>query len=157
MEKKDLILVSRNAHEMLVNALMEYVKEHGDEMDKYYYNEHGINEEDEGGVKVVKVLDVSDPGCSFACQNKVNDDSFDDFDYYEGYETENKLTDGFHHYSVWSLYIVRDSFGNESLKYYMFHSDGVAFDEENSEPDHDYVETLTLADLRYIIEAVIGE
>lgn len=145
MEKKDLILVSRNAREMLVNALYEYVWEHGEEMSDYFYNEHGINDEDEEGVKVVKVLDVSNPGCCFACQNTVNFNS-----------SNSCIESGFHHYSVWSLYIVCDANGNTGLKYYMFHSDGIEY-QNSSEPDHDYVDTLSLADLRYIIEAVLGQ
>lgn len=154
MDIKDLILVSRNAHEMLINALTEYVREHGVEMNNYFYNEHGIYDEDEDGVKVVKVLDISTHGCYFACQDIVNDESLENFDYHDADETQRKLSGGFHHYAIWSLYIVRDSDGNETLKYYMFHSDGVEY-EEDSEPDHDAVESLTLADLRYIIEAII--
>ena len=144
MDKKDLILVSRNAHEMLVNALMEYVRDNGEEMNEYFYNELGMDEEDEEGVKIVKVLDVSNPGCYFACQHSVN------------FDPKNSCIEhGFYHYAVWSLYIVRDADGKENLKYYMFVSNGTEY-EEDSEPDHDYVEGLSLADLRYIYEAVIN-
>lgn len=141
MDKKGLILVSRNAHEMLVNALTEYVRENGEEMSDYFYDEHGIDEEDEEGVKVVKVLDVSESGCHFACQHSVN-------------REDSCVDDRFYHYAIWSLYIVREADGTERLKYYMFHSDGIEY-EEDSEPDHDYVSSLTIADLHYVYEAVI--
>ena len=143
MDKKGLNLVSRNAHEMLINALTEYVRENGEDMCEYFYNEHGIDEEDEEGVKVVKVLDVSESGCHFACQHSVN-------------REDSCVDDRFYHYAIWSLYIVRDAYGKASLKYYMFYSNGMTY-RNDSEPNHDYVDTLSLADLHYIIEAVICE
>lgn len=155
MDIKDLISTARDAQEMLIKALTEYVREHGEEMNDYFYYEYAI-EEEEFGEEIIKVLDISDPGCCFACQNKVNDDALGNISYLNGSDTRITLSASFHHYSIWALYIVQDEFKKETLKYYMFRSNGVEF-EEDSEPDHDAVETLGLEDLRYIYEAVINK
>lgn len=155
MEIKDLIMTARQAQEMMVGALMEYVREHGDDMNDYYYNELGINEEDEEGVKVVKVLDVSDPGCAFAIQEQVNDDSMRM--YWEDGSYSEAAWCCFHHHAFWAFYIVREADGEETLKYYQFHNQGLVYDDTESEPDHDNVEYLSLAQLRYIFEAIIGD
>ena len=154
MEKADLILTEDKVRIMLVDTLMEYVRDNGKEMSEYFYNELGMDEEDEEGVKIVKVLDVSNPGCYFACQDKVSDERLEDLFSIDRMFMVKRLSDGFHHYSIWSLYIVREADGTERLKYYMFHSDGIEY-EDDSEPDHDYVSSLTIADLHYVYEAVI--
>ncbi len=155
MDIKDLILVARECQERLIKALTEYVREHGEEMSDYYYNEFGMEEEDEEGVKIVKVLNTSEMGCFFSTQFKVNDESLKDIGRHdEGFEIYDKLTDSFHYATYWAFYIVRDSLGREDLKYYKFYNDGVCYDDD-SDPDHDFVETLGLEDLHYIYEAII--
>ena len=52
------------------------------------------------------------------------------------------------------LYIVVDENGVEQLKYYRFTNGGVKFDDDQSEPDHDYVSKLSLLDLNYIITGI---
>ena len=156
MDIKDLISASSNAEQIIINALTEYVREHGDEMSDYYYNEFGLYEEDEDEVKIVKVLDTSMTGCFFAKQFEVNDDSLKDIDRNGyGYEIFDKLHNSFGYATYWAFYIVNEN-GNERLKYYQFFNDGVCY-EEDSEPDHDYVDTLSLAELHYIIEAIVKE
>ncbi len=155
MDIKDLILVSRNAQEMLVNALTEYVREHGEEMNDYFYDEFGMYEEDEEGVKITHVLNTSEMGCFFARQFKVNDETLKDIGRHdEGFEIFDKLENSFHYATYWAFYIVKDSLGNETLKYYCFYNDGVCY-QDDSEPDHNNVESLSLDELRYIIEAII--
>lgn len=155
MDIKDLILKARDAQEMLVNALTEYVRDNGEEMSDYYYNEFGMYEEDEEGVKITHVLDTSDIGCFFARQFEVNDEKLKDIERNdEGFEIFDKLENSFHYATYWAFYIVKDSDGNETLKYYCFYNNGVCY-QEDSEPDHDNVESLSLDELRYIIEAII--
>lgn len=155
MEIKDLIMVARNCQEQLINALTEYVREHGEEMSDYFYNEFGMYEEDEEGVKITHVLDTSDIGCSFARQFNVNDDNLKDIDRRdEGFEIFDKLEESFHYATYLAFYIVKDADGNEDLKYYCFYNDGVCY-QEDSEPDHNSVESLSLDELRYIYEAII--
>lgn len=145
-----LITVSNNAHAMLVGAIKEFVCANGEEMCQYYYDEFGMCEEDDGD-KIIKVIDISDPGCFFAVQERVNDD--DIRTYVEDKEYEDATFCGFHHHAFWSLYIVQDSEGNESLKYYQFDNQGICY-EDSSDPDHGYVCNLNLAQLYYIIEAL---
>ena len=154
MDIKDLILVSRNAQEMMVNALTEYVREHGDEMCNYYRDEFGMCEEDEEDVKIVKVLDVSYEGCYYSFQGRINDARLDNIDYDDENDVRNKLDSCFSHYAIWSLYIVREADGTEKLKYYMFVNNGVNY-KDSSEPDHDYVNRLRISDLSNIYSAII--
>jgi len=155
MDIKDLIMVARNCQEQLIKALTEYVREYGEEMSDYFYNEFGMEEEDEEGVKITHVLNTSEMGCSFARQFKVNDETLSDIDRHdEGFEIFDKLENSFHYATYWAFYIVRDADGNENLKYYCFYNDGVCY-QEDSEPDHDLVERLSLDELRYIIAAII--
>jgi len=152
---KQLLEKVGEARSVLVQAIMDYVREHGEDyttepLPDYYRDEFGIDDEEEGG-KVVRLLDVSDPGCFFAVQLKVNDD--DIHDQCEEDDYRNAAWAGFEHYAIWALYIVRDAEGNESLKYYMFTNPGICYSDD-SEPDHDNVCTLTLAGLYYIIEAI---
>lgn len=157
MEKKDLILVSKNAQEMLVNALTEYVRDHGEEMSEYYYNEFGMDEEDEDGVKILKVLNTSETGCFFSKQFKTNDESLSEIVVCdEPWEVIEKLDDSFSFSTYWAFYIVREADGTERLKYYRFYNDGVTYDQD-SDPDHNYADLLGLDDLHYIIEAIISE
>lgn len=152
MNTKNIAALEESCHWMLIQGIMECVRENGEEMSDYFYNEYGMYEEDEEDVKIVKVLDVSDPGCFFSKQIDVNDDDVRRLAESDG--IEEAADSCFSHYSIWALYIVREADGSERLKYYMFVNGGINFDMDESQPDHDYVDTLTLADLYYIIEAL---
>jgi len=155
MDIKDLIMVARNCQEQLIKVLTEYVREHGEEMSDYFYDEFGMEEEDEEGVKITHVLNTSEMGCFFARQFKVNDETLKDIGRHdEGFEIFDKLEKSFHYATYWAFYIVKDADGNENLKYYCFYNDGVCY-QEDSDPDHDYVERLSLDELHYIIAAII--
>lgn len=155
MNVKLLKTANELAKETLIKAITDYVMENGENMSDYYYNEFGMEEEDEDGVKIVKVLDTSDPGCTFARQFKTNDDSLDDLsDSDECDEIIDKLEDSFHYATYWAFYIVRNADGSEDLKYYCFYNNGVCYSED-SDPDHGYVCNLTLEDLSCIVDNLI--
>ncbi len=156
MKKSNLILAGRDAQELLVETLTDYVRENGEEMNDYFLNEFGLDGEIEDELEILKILDLSKKGCYYASQNNINDDNLSNFHYPCGTETQMKLMKGFHHYSFWALYLVRDTNGKEYLKYYMFFSEGVEFSDD-AEADHDDVQTLGLIDLRNIIEAIIRD
>ncbi len=154
---KNLELKTRMAQEMLVQAIMDYVREHGEDytnepLPSYYYNEFGIDDE-EDGCKVTKLLNLFDNGgCYFAIQERVNDDDVET--YWEGGDYKDAAWCCFHYHAYWAFYIVRDADGEERLKYYQFDNQGLIFDDDGSEPDHDYVDGMSLAELNYIIEAI---
>ena len=152
MNKNVLSLAENAAKEMLAIALKEYVKKHGIEMNSYFYNEYGMYEEDDGE-KIVSVLDTAHYGCHFCRQFKVNDDSTSELKNLNDFEVYDMLEDAFTWQSYWAFYIVRDKDGNERLKYYRFYNNGICYDED-AEPDHDYVDGMSLADLHYIFEAI---
>ena len=155
MKKKGLLNAKKKAEEVLTNALMEYVRENGEEMCDYFYNEFGMEEEDEEGVKITKVLNTSQYGCFFSCQFDENDDSLNNISRDdEGFEIFDKVENSFGFSTYWAFYIVQDAEGNERLKYYRFYNNGVCY-QDDSEPDHDYVERFSLAELNYIINVIV--
>lgn len=116
--------------DLMVASLMNFVLEHGEDMSDYFRDEHGIDDEN-----VVKVLDLASNGCAFSVPIK--------------YCCEGKPED-YEHHSFWSLYVVTDEEGAMDLKYYQFFNEGFDFDQEDSEPDHDYASNLSLSQLEYI-------
>lgn len=145
------------AKDSLIESLTDYVRRNGDEMSDYYYNEFGIYDEDEDGVKIEKILDTSEMGCFFARQYNVNDESLIGIlRHDEGFEIFDKLENSFHFATYWAFYIVRDAEGDERLKYYRFYNSGASY-MDDSEPDHDYVDNLRLDDLALICDAIINE
>ena len=146
MDIEKLLQTREDCKAMMLYALERFVYEHGVRYDKFFANEHGIYEDD--GHTIVKVLDVSHSGCFFPLPLKVND--------YEGtkYDDEDTLRNSFDLYCFWSFYIERDKEGHNTLMYYMFYNDGVNWDDENSEPDHSPAESLSLAQLDYILTAL---
>jgi len=157
MKKKkfaNLPTAMENAKKMLIESLTEFVRKNGEEMSEYYYNEFGMEEEDEEGVKITHVLNTSETGCFFARQLNANDETLGDIGRNdEGFEIFDKLENSFHYATYWALYIVREADGTENLKYYCFYNDGVCY-QEDSEPDHNYVFWLTLEDIVLIMNAL---
>lgn len=137
---------------MLIDYLTDYVRKNGDEMSDYFYNEFGINDEEEEGVKVIKVLETSEIGVSFARQFNANKcaENIDRDDL--GFEVFDKLENTFHYATYWAFYIVKNG-DDEYLKYYCFYNDGVCY-QEDSEPDHGFVVNLTLEDIANILEVL---
>lgn len=120
--------------DLLVASLQNFVLEHGEEMCDYYRDEHGIDEEN-----VVKVLDLACEGCHFAVPIKYRAEVEDDYE----------------HHAFWTLYVVNDENDGLDLKYYQFYNTGLTFSDEDSEPDHDYARSLSLAELEFIYSHVI--
>jgi len=149
MEIKDLILIERKAEEMLENALMEYVSEHGSVCTDNEVEAFGLEEEG----YVTKVLNFYDNGgCYFFEPDKPNMDGLDDMDEGNYYD---KLYENVVYTAYQCLYIVVDENGIEHLKYYRFTNGGVTFDDDQSEPDHDEIKQLSLIDMHYLIHAII--
>ena len=145
---KDLIIAETNAIEMLVKELKEYVRANGEIMNERFYDEFGMVEEDIPGSKIIKVLDTSKTGCFFSHQLTVNDNNLND-------DTGiDKLEESFEYTTYWAFYIVNEC-GYEMLYYYGFHNNGICY-QDYSEPIHDYVLNLSLAEIAYIFEAIIN-
>ena len=136
----------------LLFALEKFVRDNGREMSDYYRNEHGIDE-DYYGYDVVKILDTAEFGCCFPLPLMVNDDALSNGD---ENPTLKGVDDSFNYYAYWSFYIAKDrDTGIERLMYYKFWNSGLMWSDEGSEPDHDYADDLSLAQLDYIYTAII--
>ena len=134
MNTNDLITIEQNCRDLLIQCLMNFVLEHGEDMANYFRDEHGIDEEN-----VVKVLDLACNGCYFSTPIK--------------YRAENE--DDYEHHAFWTLYVVGDEDGMD-LKYYQFSNAGFEYDHVNSEPDHDYAVQLSLSELELIYSHIIS-
>ncbi len=133
MNKVDLKNGLDYCRNYMIAQLTQYVLEHGDDMCDYYRDEHGIDDE------VIKLIDLADCGCYFSLPKK--------------FQAENN-EDDYMYYAFWTLYAVKESDGQINLKYYCFYNNGFEFDDELSDPDHDYAENLSLAILEYIYSAI---
>lgn len=150
--------------DMMENAILQFVKEHGDELTDYEINEFGLDEGREGEGTITKVWNFLDNGGCYFMKAGINKDldiqeirdNQDNPD--ETWETDRAIDvaiDNTFDYSAFQcLYIVVDDDGNERLKYYRFTNGGCKFDDDQAEPDHDYVSKLSLVDLSYIIAAI---
>jgi len=152
MDSKLLLRTRTNYRDMLVNAILEFVRENGEECTDYEINEFGLNEGREGEKNITKVLNFFDNGgCFFFEPAGFNDDTCEDLDE-ENFN--DKLYEGVTYTAYQCLYIVVDKNGKESLKYYRFTNGGVKFDDDQAEPDHDFASKLSLTDLDNIISAI---
>ena len=134
MNTNDLKLMRQHCIDLLVASLMNFVLEHGEEMSDYFRDEHGINDDN-----VVKVLDLASEGCHFSVPIKYRAESEEDYE----------------HHAFWTLYVVNSDYDGMDLKYYQFYNSGLDFDNEESEPDHDYARCLSLSELEFIYSYVI--
>lgn len=154
MEAKQLVKTRDNYRSMLVNAILEFVRENGEDCGSYEINEFGLDEGRDGEAHITKVLNFFDNGgCYFFEPCGLNSDTCNDMDDETWYD---KLYDGVTHTAYQCLYIVVDENGKEELKYYRFTNGGLSFDDDQAEPDHDFAWKLPLLDLDYII-SVIGK
>lgn len=137
---------------MLVNAILEFVRENGEDLTDYEINEFGLDEGRDGEENITKVYNFFDNGgCYFFEPSGFNDDTCNEMD---DKTWGDKLYEGATHTAYQCLYIVVDKNGHEDLKYYRFINGGLSFDDDQSEPDHDYAIKLPLLDLDYIIAAI---
>ena len=149
MDKKRLMSRTEVCKIDIVQALLEFVRDNGEDCGDYERNEFGL-ECDDG--RVTKVLNFFDNnGCYFFQPDKVNDDSLCDM-------TEENCRELLYEHTVHTayqcLYIVEDANGNEQLSYYRFTNGGLTWDDDQSEPDHGYAMMLPLLDLNYILDAI---
>lgn len=135
MNTNDLKIMRQHCVDLLVASLQNFVLKHGEEMSDYYRDEHGIEEEN-----VVKVLDLACEGCYFSIPIKYKTDGDED---------------DYQHHAFWTLYVVNDEECGLTLKYYQLSNYGLSYDDESSEPDHDYASSLSLAELEYIYSHVM--
>lgn len=147
MEVKQLLKTRDNYCKMLENAILEFVRENGEEAtDSTIFN---FDLEDEG--EITKIWNFYDNGgCWFFEPTKLNSNEFDDMDD-ENYS--DVLYDSVDFSAYLCLYIVVED-GCEKLKYYRFVNGGVVFDEDQADPQHGYVNELSLSDLDWFVAAM---
>jgi len=152
MDSRLLLRTRTNYRDMLVNAILEFVRENGEECTDYEINEFGLNEGRDGEGNITKVLNFFDnSGCYFYEKAGFNDDTCDDLNEENFYD---KLYEGVTYVAYQCLYIVVDENGKERLKYYRYTNGGVKFDEDQAEPDHDFADKLSMTDLDNLISAI---
>lgn len=152
MDAKQLVKTRETYRVMLVDAILQFVRENGEDLTDYEINEFGLDEGRDGEENITKVYNFFDNGgCYFYEPSAFNDDTLEDINEENFYD---KTYEGTTYSAYQCLYIVVDANGNESLKYYRFTNGGLNFDDDQSEPDHDYAAKLPLLDLNYIITAI---
>lgn len=151
MDLSRLTRLQESSRCRLEYAILQFVKEHGDDLTDYDINEFGLGEREDEGT-ITKVWNFFDNGgCYFNEDDGFNSNTLEDIDDENWYD---KLYEGMTHTAYQCLYIVVDGNGYERLKYYRFTNGGCVFDGDQAEPDHDYVSKLSLVDLNYIIGAI---
>ena len=152
MDLEKLLMVRDNLTRELANAILDFVRDNGEDVSDYEINEFGLDECRDGEGTITKVWNFYDNGgCWFIEPDAFNSNSLEDMDEENYYD---KLYEGITHTAYLCLYIVVDNDGYEHLKYYRFTNGGCTFDDDQAEPDHDYVNKLALIDLCYIIEGI---
>lgn len=151
MNLKRLLQTGTDCRFKLETAILQFVKEHGDDVSDYEINEFGLGEREDEGT-ITKVWNFFDNGgCYFNEDDCINSETLENID---DENWDEKLYEGMTHTAYLCLYIVVDDNGNERLKYYRFTNGGCKFDDDQAEPDHDYVSKLSLVDLSYITGAI---
>ena len=146
-----LTQASRKAVADIESVLFDFVKQNGEEPTDYDIDEFGLDVDQEDDCEITHVVNLFDNGGAyFAVQRQPNDDEVKEDD-------TDALFNTFEHYAFQCLYIVKDADGSESLKYYAFENGGIVWDDELSEPDHDFVITLRLDVLEHLLQAIIKE
>lgn len=152
MDITNLISVSNFAQSQIANALLQFVRENGEDAGSYEIEEFGLSEGDDDGKEVTKVYNFFDNGgCYFFEPDSLNSDTCENID---DKNWNDVLYSGVTHTAYQCLYIVKDSDGNEVLKYYRFTNGGINWDDDQADPDHGFVCHLNLIDLYYLIEAI---
>ena len=132
----------KGAKRTLVNAMMKVVMECGEDFHDsydYYRNDFGIDEEEtEDNTKVLKIVDMYNGwGCCFPHA----------YMHHETFPTGDKESWlEWHSFAFWGLYVVKED-NKLYLKYYVLHNEGMEYDSDISEPDHNYAQTLSLDEL----------
>lgn len=152
MDLEKLLMVRDNLTRELANAILDFVRDNGEDVSDYEINEFGLDECRDGEGTITKVWNFFDNGgCYFFEPDSMNSNTLDGINEENYYD---KLYEGVTHTAYLCLYILVDNDGYEHLKYYRFTNGGCTFDDDQAEPDHDYVNKLSLIDLCYIIEGI---
>ena len=135
------------AKRILVNAMMQVVMEHGEDFHNnydYYFNDFGINEEEtEDNTKVLKIIDMYNGGGGCFPHAYMHHETFPTGDKESWLE--------WYSFAFWGLYVVEEE-NKLYLKYYVLYNEGMEYDSDISEPDHDYAQTLSLDELEKLSE-----
>lgn len=153
MKKEELKEFQYLCQKMLVSKMLDYVREHGEDVTDYERNEFGL--EDDEDCKITKVLNfVDNGGCCFSLPNGVNiDEEFECDDLLEfQLKTENYIT----FYAVQCLYIEEFN-GTEYLMSYSLYNGGLRFLDDLSEPDHQSMLNESLEYVTMIANAILKD
>lgn len=152
MDYKYLEAVRDNAKMAIINAILQYVKEHGKDVTSSDIDEFGLEDNLKKGCTITKIFDFyNNDGCFYSSSSRVNDDLLDKID---DDSWNDLLYDRMDYTAIQCLYIVVDSNGCEHLNCYQFYNGGVKFDDDQAEPDHNDAMHLSLIDLGYILTAI---
>ncbi len=128
MTKEDFRLEMRKAKATMVEAIKQFVLTYGEDFSNYYRDEMGIDDEEDGEATVCGVIDIfNNGGCYFPYTMSV---AVDERAFWQFYAFQ-------------CLYVVKEGDKME-VKAYALVNDGKTFDVEESEPDHDYLESYDL-------------
>ena len=133
------------ACDTLVATMLQVVMEHGEDFHEhydYYRDEFGIDEEEtEENTKVLKIIDIfNHGGCCFP-QALIQHVIFSDMD------KESRIN--WLSIAFGGLYVVEVD-GKLLLKYYLFYNEGMEYDSDISDPDHNYASNLSLHELEML-------
>ena len=137
--------VWEEARNILIEAITKVVMEHGEDFHEhydYYRDDFGIDEEEtEENTKVLKIIDIyNHGGCCFP-QALIQHVIFSDKD------KESRIN--WLSIAFGGLYVVEVD-GKLLLKYYLFYNEGMEYDSDISDPDHDYASNLSLHELEIL-------
>lgn len=136
--------------EKLYDALLEFVRENGQDYNDYFLNEHGIEASEEGNT-IRKCFDISGFGCHMALPLNANSKIKSDV-----IPTLEQLSEAFLYTAYRSLYIERYATGGEDLLLYGFYNDGVNWQSDDAEPFYMYAHDLSLAEMSYLYDSIIN-
>ena len=151
MFRRKLNDVISDAKSIIVNALTDYVRENGEEMNQYFRDEFGMDVDEEDGAEIISVLDFfNNKGCVIVEQFVRNVPELCDVE-----EVTPEIIDNtFCTNAFYSFYLVQKEDGTEALRYYCLFSNGIGYNDDISEPDHGDADDLSLAVLEDICKTI---
>ena len=115
---------------LLVGKMLDYVRQHGEPVTDHYRHVFGLDDSDG---KILRVLDFySNGGCVFTL----------------------KSGSGFVTYAVLCLYTMEHQ-GEECLMSYCLYNEGVEYDENTSDPDHESMLNESLAYVNAVADRIL--
>jgi len=135
--------------EIMYDALLDFVRENGQDYNDYFLNEHGIEASE--GYTIGKCLDISGFGCHMALPLDANSKIKSDV-----IPTSEQLSEAFLYTAYCSLYIKRSATGREALHLYGFCNKGVNWQSDDAEPIYVYASDLSCAEMYYLYDSIIS-